>query len=89
MGCARNSRRPGGIRESDCSRRVGTEPSRGRRRCRQRSPTLTKEINAEQSRLELQAKETYLAAKATEDKIEQELDAKKKDAYDQGNDLVE
>ena len=51
--------------------------------------TLTKELNAEQGRMELQAKETYLAAKASEDKIEQELDAKKKEAYDQGNDLVQ
>ncbi len=49
---------------------------------------LTKEITTEQSRLELQAKENYLAAKATEDKTEQELDARKKDAYDQGDDLV-
>ena len=51
--------------------------------------TLTKEIGAEQGRLELQAKESYLAAQASEDKIEQELDAKKKEAYDQGNDLVQ
>jgi polysaccharide biosynthesis transport protein len=50
---------------------------------------LTKEITAEQSRLELQAKETYLAAKASEDKIQQELDARKADAYKQGDDLVE
>jgi capsular exopolysaccharide synthesis family protein len=51
--------------------------------------TLTKEINTEQGRLELQAKESYLAAQASEDKIEQELDAKKKEAFDQGNDLVQ
>jgi capsular exopolysaccharide synthesis family protein len=50
---------------------------------------LTKKITEEQSRLELQAKETYLAAQASEDKIEQELDEKKKEAYDQGNDLVQ
>jgi polysaccharide biosynthesis transport protein len=49
---------------------------------------LTKEITSEQSRLTLQAKENYLAAKATEDKTEQELEARKKEAYDQGNDLV-
>jgi capsular exopolysaccharide synthesis family protein len=49
---------------------------------------LTKEINTEQSRLELQAKETYLAAKAAEDKTEQELDARKAEAYKQGDDLV-
>ena len=50
---------------------------------------LTKKISEEQSRLMIQAKESYLAAKASEDKIEQELDAKKKEAYDQGNDLVQ
>jgi capsular exopolysaccharide synthesis family protein len=50
---------------------------------------LTKEINTEQSRLELQAKETYLAALATEQKTEQELDAKKKEAYSQGDDMVQ
>jgi capsular exopolysaccharide synthesis family protein len=50
---------------------------------------LTKEIDTEQSRLELQARETYLAAKATEDKTEQELDARKAEAYSQGDDLVQ
>ena len=50
---------------------------------------LTKAINAEQSRLETQSKETYLAAKATEDKTEQELDARKAEAYKQGDDLVQ
>jgi uncharacterized protein involved in exopolysaccharide biosynthesis len=50
---------------------------------------LTKEIDTEQSRLELQAKETYLAAKATEDKIEQELEARKAEAYSQGDDRVQ
>jgi succinoglycan biosynthesis transport protein ExoP len=50
---------------------------------------LTRAINAEQSRLETQAKEAYLAAKASEDKIEQELDAKKKEAYEQGDNLVQ
>ncbi|HEX9199300.1 MAG TPA: polysaccharide biosynthesis tyrosine autokinase [Acidobacteriaceae bacterium] len=49
---------------------------------------LTKEINTEQGRLELQAKETYLAAKAAEDKTEQELEARKTEAYNQGDDLV-
>ncbi|MGP8260057.1 MAG: GumC family protein [Acidobacteriaceae bacterium] len=51
--------------------------------------TLTKEIDTEQSRLEIQAKETYLAAKAAEDKIEQELDMRKAEAYQQGDDLVQ
>jgi capsular exopolysaccharide synthesis family protein len=49
---------------------------------------LTKAINDEQSRLELQARENYLAAKATEDKTEQELDARKAEADLQGDDLV-
>ena len=50
---------------------------------------LTKEIDTEQNRLELQAKENYLAAKAAEDKTEQELDARKAEAYQQGDDLVQ
>ncbi|HTX76846.1 MAG TPA: polysaccharide biosynthesis tyrosine autokinase, partial [Terracidiphilus sp.] len=50
---------------------------------------LTRAINQEQNRLEVQAKEVYLAAKAAEDKIEQELDAKKAEAYKQGDDLVQ
>jgi succinoglycan biosynthesis transport protein ExoP len=49
---------------------------------------LTKAINTEQSRLGIQAKENFVAAKAAEDKIEEELDAKKREAYAQGNDLV-
>ena len=50
---------------------------------------LTKAIDAEQSRLETQARESYLAAKAAEDKIELELDARKTEAYNQGDDLVQ
>ena len=49
---------------------------------------LAKEINTEQDRLQLQAKETYLAAQAAEDKTQQELEARKAEAYLQGNDLV-
>jgi polysaccharide biosynthesis transport protein len=49
---------------------------------------LTRQLNTEQNRMEVQAKETFVAAKAAEDKIEQELDAKKTEAYSQGNDLV-
>jgi len=51
--------------------------------------TLTKEINSEQGRLEVQAKESYLAAKAAEDKIETELDARKAEAYQQGDDQIQ
>jgi len=50
---------------------------------------LTKQITTEQNRLELQAKETYLATKATEDKTEQELQARKAEVYNQGDDLVQ
>jgi polysaccharide biosynthesis transport protein len=49
---------------------------------------LTREIETEQNRLELQAKESYLAARADEDKTEQELDARKTEADKQGDDLV-
>ena len=49
---------------------------------------LAKQLNTEQSRLGIQAKENFLAAKAAEDKIGQELDATKAEAYNQGNDLV-
>jgi polysaccharide biosynthesis transport protein len=49
---------------------------------------LEKELGAEQNRLMLQSKESYLAAKAVEDQTEQELEAKRKEAYEQGDDLV-
>jgi capsular exopolysaccharide synthesis family protein len=49
---------------------------------------LTRAINAEQARLEIQARENFLAAQKTEQATEQELDARKKEAYDQGDDLV-
>jgi succinoglycan biosynthesis transport protein ExoP len=50
---------------------------------------LKKNIDTEQHRLEIQTRETYRAAKAVEDKIEKELDAKKKEAYEQGDDQVQ
>jgi capsular exopolysaccharide synthesis family protein len=49
---------------------------------------LQKELDAEQNRILLQAKENYLAAKAAEDNIEGELEAKRVEAYKQGDDLV-
>jgi capsular exopolysaccharide synthesis family protein len=55
----------------------------------QKIDELTKAINSEQSRIELQAKENYLATKADEDKTEQELNAKKAEADKQGDDLVQ
>jgi polysaccharide biosynthesis transport protein len=54
----------------------------------QKIDELTHAINAEQSRIEVQSRETYLAAKADEDKTEQELDARKSEADKQGDDLV-
>jgi polysaccharide biosynthesis transport protein len=50
---------------------------------------IKKAIGAEQSRMETQSKQTFLAAKDAEDKIEQELDTKKAEAYKQGDDLVQ
>jgi succinoglycan biosynthesis transport protein ExoP len=50
---------------------------------------LTKQIATEQSRIELQAKENFLAAQATEQKTQQELDARKTEAYNQGDDMVQ
>ena len=50
---------------------------------------VTAKLASEQKRMLLQSKETYLAAKASEDKIEQELDVRRKEAYDQGDDLVQ
>jgi len=49
---------------------------------------LTKQIDAEHTRLETQARENYLAARKTEDATDQELEARKTEAYNQGNDLV-
>jgi succinoglycan biosynthesis transport protein ExoP len=50
---------------------------------------LNKELKAEQTRLILQARETYLAAKAAEDSTERELQARREEAYRQGDDLVQ
>jgi succinoglycan biosynthesis transport protein ExoP len=50
---------------------------------------LTKGITAEQNRLRIQSKETFLAAKSAEDDIEQELNSRKAEAYKQGDDLVQ
>jgi capsular exopolysaccharide synthesis family protein len=49
---------------------------------------LTRQIDTEQQRLQIQAKQTYLAAKANEDKTEQELEARKAEAYQQRDDMV-
>lgn len=50
---------------------------------------LTEQLRNEQNRMILQAKESFLAAKAAEDKTEQELEARKQEAYRQGDDLVQ
>jgi capsular exopolysaccharide synthesis family protein len=49
---------------------------------------LNRQLTTEQKRLVLQSKEVYEAAKASEDSTERELEARKKQAYDQGEDLV-
>jgi capsular exopolysaccharide synthesis family protein len=50
---------------------------------------LTKQLQAEQDRLLLQSKESFLAAQAEENQIQEELDARKADSYKQRDDLVE
>src|SRR5206468_2603761 len=50
---------------------------------------LSKQLRAEQDRMILQAKEAFLAAKATEEKTEQELETRRQEAYRQGDDLVQ
>ena len=50
---------------------------------------LNKELKSEQDRLVLQSRETYLAAKAAEDSTERELQARRDEAYKQGDDLVQ
>lgn len=50
---------------------------------------ITKEINAEQSRLLLQAKQNYVIARANEDQTTAAFEAQKADAYKLRDDLVE
>ena len=50
---------------------------------------MKRNLSIEQNRMLLQAKESYLAAKAAEDKTEQELEAKKTEANNQGDDRVQ
>lgn len=50
---------------------------------------LNRELKSEQDRLILQSKESYLAAKAAEDSTERELQARREEAYKQGDDLVQ
>ena len=50
---------------------------------------LQKEINTEQNRLLMQAKETFVAARANEDQTAAALEAQKTDAYKLRDDLVE
>ena len=49
---------------------------------------LTREITTEHTRLETQAREAYLATQRTEQGTQQELDARKAEAYSQGDDMV-
>ena len=50
---------------------------------------LTKEIDAEQNRLLLQAKQNYVVARANEDQTTAALEAQKTDAYKLRDELVE
>jgi len=50
---------------------------------------LSKEINTEQQRLVLQAKQIYLAARSNEDETAAALDSEKNNAYKMRDDLVE
>ncbi len=50
---------------------------------------LAKEIDAEQSRLLIQAKQNFVAAKANEDQTDATLESEKTDAYKLRDDLVE
>ena len=50
---------------------------------------ISKEMDAEQSRLVLQAKEAYVAARANEEQTTAALDAQKSDAYKLRDDMVE
>ncbi|HWB33420.1 MAG TPA: polysaccharide biosynthesis tyrosine autokinase [Acidobacteriaceae bacterium] len=49
---------------------------------------LSTQIAAELNRLQTQARENYLAAKKTEEATSQEVEARKAEAYSQGDDLV-
>jgi len=49
---------------------------------------LNRELNNEQNRVITQAREHFLAAKAAEDSTHRELEARKQEAYDQGDDKV-
>jgi capsular exopolysaccharide synthesis family protein len=58
------------------------------RALRTRIDQLTKELNTEQNRIITQARENWHAAKAAEDSTHRELEARKQDAYRQGDDKV-
>jgi len=55
---------------------------------RTRIDELMRELNNEQNRIKTQAREHYLAAKAAEDSTHRELEARKEEAYRQGDDKV-
>lgn len=54
----------------------------------QQMAEITKEIDTEQNRLIVQAREHYRAAAGTETATQKELDTRKKESYEQGDDLV-
>ena len=55
---------------------------------RDQMAVISKQIDIEQSRMKIQARENFHAAQATENATQKELDAKKQESYEQGDDLV-
>ena len=60
-----------------------------RRHIKAQIDEISKEIDTEQNRLLVQAKKTYVVARANEDQTTQALEAQKTDAYKLRDDLVE
>jgi len=55
---------------------------------RDQMAVITKQIDTEQNRMKVQARENFHAAQGTENATQKELDAKKQESYEQGDDLV-
>jgi succinoglycan biosynthesis transport protein ExoP len=58
------------------------------RAIRDQMAEISKEIDTEQNRMKVQARENFHAAAGTEAATQKELDARKREAYEQGDDLV-
>lgn len=78
------------VARSDYSRLGATEgPNNPKMRALQdQINNITKQLTDERNRLETQAREVFLAAQRTEQATDQELEAKKAEAYSQGNEMV-